>query len=165
MVDHHAHDQDKEPNRLQPLELLPPDGEREEPDEKGAHAVEHHARDGADQLGDADAGKVEESDADKIEKDGDEDDLVVTNLEEAVDGVLKVRRAERADREADVVERDEQNGQDEEAENALPADGLQCRHIVLLDILLLPRHLERHNNLNSKGVNKQHTRQRPVRLS
>ena len=77
---------------------------------------------------------------------GDDDDGIVGHLDEGVERVLEDHARVVAERrpDADEVHGHQQRRQRHKAEDALPADGLQRRHVVLRHKLLLP-HLRRIN--------------------
>lgn len=84
IVERRADQQDDEAEHLQAVELLPAQCQAGGPDDQRAQAVQHHAGGGADLLGDADAGKVEEGDADGVAQQGQQDEWLVADLAEGV---------------------------------------------------------------------------------
>ena len=73
VVDASADKEDEIADGLQRLKLLPADGEGEDPDEYGAHAVEHHPGCSAHRLSDGEAGEIKERNTDDEPKRGDEE--------------------------------------------------------------------------------------------
>lgn len=63
VIKEHAQDKDHEAHHLSPVEVLPAHSQAEQPDEQGAHTVQHHTCRGAQLLGHTDARKVKEGDA------------------------------------------------------------------------------------------------------
>lgn len=84
-----AHQQHKEAQHLQAMKLLPTQRQAHHPDDQRAQAVQHHAGGGADLLGDADPGKVEEGDADGVAQQSQQDEGLVADLAEGIQGVLQ----------------------------------------------------------------------------
>ena len=150
MVNDHTGEKDNKPNGLQVLERLPANSKREDPDEESADAVQDHARDGTDHLRHRDTGKVEEGNANDIHQDTSQDQVVISNLLESVNRILKASRLERRYREPDEVEWNQEGGENAEAKDTLPANSLQSGHVVLLNKLLLPCHLKGNDELQEK---------------
>lgn len=114
-----AHQQHKEAQHLQAMKLLPAQRQAHHPDDQRAQAVQHHASGGADLLGDADASEVEEGDADGVAQQSQQDEGLVADLTEGIQGVLQdLARvvAELAD--VDEIHGDEQQRQDDEPKEA-----------------------------------------------
>ena len=95
-------------------------------------------------------------------------EIIGSNLVEAVVGVLQDVAGVVAKllADGDEVHGDQQRGEGEEAEGALPPDGLQRRHVVLGHELLLVDHLRGHDDLrpHDEDVAEQDVRGGLVRL-
>lgn len=117
VVERRAHQQHQEAHHLQAVELLPAQRQAHHPDDQRAQAVQHHARGGADLLGDADAGEVEEGDADGVAQQSQQDERLVADLTEGVQHVLQdVPRVVAEVSHVDEIHRDEKQRQDDEPE-------------------------------------------------
>ena len=115
VVEPRAQQQDQEAQDLEALEVLPAQRQAHHPDDQGAQAVQHHAGGGADLLGDADAGEVEEGDADRVAEQSQDDEGLVSDLAEGVQRVLQHPPGVVAEAaHVDEVHGDEQQRQDEE---------------------------------------------------
>ena len=129
------------------------DGQGENPDENSPHAVQDHSCRGTHPLGDGKPGEVEESNAHNESDISQEQLPVVTHLYEAIDGILEPDVILPEVGTGGEVPRDEVHGKEEdeeesEAEYPLPAHALERRNLVLLDNLLLHRHLNGSNPLS-----------------
>lgn len=101
------------------MELLPAQRQADGPDDQRAQAVQHHAGGGADFLGDADAGEVEEGDADCVAQQCQQDEWLMVDLAEGVQGVLQHLAGVVTElAHVDEVHGDEQQRQDNEAKQA-----------------------------------------------
>ena len=115
VVEPRAHQQDQEAQDLEALEVLPAQRQAHHPDDQRAQAVQHHAGGGADLFGDADAGEVEEGDADRVAQQSQYDEGLVSDLAEGVDGVLQhLPRVVAEVAHRDEIHGDEQQRQDDE---------------------------------------------------
>lgn len=109
VVERRAQQQDYEAQHLQAVEQLPAQRQAHHPDDQRAQAVQHHAGGGADLLGDADAGEVEEGDADGVPQQSQEDEGPVADLTEGVQRVLqRVSRVVAEVPHVDEIHGDEQ---------------------------------------------------------
>ena len=98
------------------MELLPAQSQTDHPDDHSAQAVQHHARGGADFLGDGDAGEVEEGDGHCVAEQRQDDHGVVADLAEGVQRVLEnVSGVVAKAPHRDVEKGDEEQREDEEA--------------------------------------------------
>lgn len=99
------------------MKLLPAQRQAHHPDDQGAQAVQHHTGGGADLLSDADAGEVEERDADGVSQQSQQDERPVPDLTEGVQSVLQdVPRVVAEVAHIDEIHGDEQQRQDAETE-------------------------------------------------
>lgn len=89
IVECRACQQHQETKHLQPVKLLPPQRQAHHPDDQCAQAVQHHAGGGADLLSDTDPSKVEESDADGVAQQSQQDEGLVADLTEGIDCILQ----------------------------------------------------------------------------
>lgn len=111
-----AQQQDQEAEHLEAVEHLPAQGQADHPDDQRTQAVQHHACGGADLLGDADPGEVEEGDADRVAQQSKQDKGLVANLTEGVQRVLQhLTRVVTKLTNGNEVHGDEEQRQDEEA--------------------------------------------------
>lgn len=119
VVERRAHQQHQEAQHLQAVELLPTQRQAHRPDDQRAQAVQHHAGGGADLLGDADPGEVEEGDADRVAQQSQQDERLVADLTEGVQRVLQdLPRVSAEVADVDEIHRDEKQRQDEEPKEA-----------------------------------------------
>lgn len=113
VVERRAHQQDQEAQHLQAVKLLPTQRQAHHPDDQRTQAVQHHAGGGADLFGDADAGEVEEGDADGVAQQSQQDEGLVADLTEGVQRVLQdVARVVAEVAHVDEVHGDEEERQD-----------------------------------------------------
>ena len=116
--------QHQEAQDLQGVERLPAQRQAHHPDHHRPQAVQHHARGGADLLGDAHAGEVEKGDAERVAKERHQDERLPADLAEGVQRVLQHVPGVRAEAaRGDEVHGDEQEGKDEEAKQACQRKG------------------------------------------
>ncbi len=115
IVERRAHQQDQEAQHLQPVKLLPPQRQAHHPDDQRAQAVQHHAGGGADLFSDADAGEVEEGDADRVAQQSQQDERLVADLTEGVQRILQhMPRVVAEVADGDEIHRDEKQRQHDE---------------------------------------------------
>lgn len=115
IVERRAHQQDQEAQHLQPVKPLPAQRQAHHPDDQRAQAVQHHAGGGADLFGDADAGEVEEGDADRVAQQSQQDERLVADLTEGVQRILQdLPRVVAEVAHVDEIHRNEEQRQDEE---------------------------------------------------
>lgn len=114
VVERGACQQDQKSQNLQALKLLPAQRQAHHPDDQRTQAVQHHPGGGADLLGDADPGEVEEGDADRVAQESQKDEGLVSNLTEGVQRVLQdLPRIVAEVPDVDEVHGDEQQGKDD----------------------------------------------------
>lgn len=117
VVERRARQQNHEPEHLQAVKVLPAQRQAHHPDDQRTQAVQHHAGGGADLFGDADPGEVEEGDADGVAQQSQQDEGLVADLTEGIDGVLQDLPgvvAEAPDR--NKIHGDEEQRQDDKPE-------------------------------------------------
>ena len=89
VVERRPHQQDQEAQHLQAVKLLPSQAQAHCPDDQCAQAVQNHASGSADLFGDADPGKVEEGNADRVTQQSQQDEWLVADLTEGVQCILQ----------------------------------------------------------------------------
>lgn len=96
------------------MKVLPPQRQAHHPDDQRAQAVQHHAGGGTDLFSDTDPSKVEEGDADGVAQQSQQDEGLVADLTEGIDGILQDLAGivpEAPDR--NKIHGDEEQGQDD----------------------------------------------------
>lgn len=132
VVKRRARQQDQETQHLQAVEALPAQRQAHHPDDQRAQAVQHHARGGADLLSDADPGEVEEGDADGVAQQSQQDEGLVADLAEGVDGVLQdLTRVVSEAPDGNEIHGDEEQRQDHKAKKTWEDTQLQVVIAVL----------------------------------
>ena len=153
VVEARANEENEVAHRLEELKCLPLDGKRKGPDENSPNTVQDHTSGGIHPLRDGETGEVEEGDADDEAKVGQQKLPVVSHLDDAINGVFEahvvlpeVRRGRQVP--GDEVHGEEEDEQESETKDSFPPHALQWRHFVLLDDLLLHRHLNGRDTLS-----------------
>lgn len=99
------------------MKLLPTQCQAHHPDDQRTQAVQHHAGGGADLLGDADPGEVEEGDADGVAQQSQQDERLVADLAEGVQRILQdLARVVAEVANMDEIHRDEEQREDDKPE-------------------------------------------------
>lgn len=116
IVERRTQQQDQEAQHLQAMKLLPTQRQAHHPDDQRAQAVQHHAGGGADLFSDTDAGKVEESNADCVAQQSQNDERLVPDLTEGIQRILQnVPRVVAEVANVDEIHRDEKQRQHDES--------------------------------------------------